>query len=199
MDRGWIDDTSWNDGSPVGLLETLAENQRVSLRFLDRRVASRATAEDILQDAFARATIAAEGLRDHESAVAWFYRILRNAVVDHYRRQDKARRPLEVFARELDGVVPASEVHDQVCACIGRLAGSLKPEYAEALRQVEVGGRALTDYAEKRGLTANNAAVRIRRAPQALRKQVVASCGFWAAHGCMDCRCLLNRAEVPRP
>jgi RNA polymerase sigma factor (sigma-70 family) len=184
---------------PDAVVKALAENQRAFLRFLERRVESHDTAAELLQDAFARATSAAEGLRDDESAVAWFYRILRNAVVDHYRRQDAARRALEAFARELDEVVPASEIHDQVCACIGRLARSLKPEYAEALLEVEVEGRALRDYAEKRGITANNAAVRIYRARQALKKQVVASCGICAAHGCMDCRCRQNRAEIPRP
>jgi RNA polymerase sigma factor (sigma-70 family) len=185
--------------SKNNVLEALAENRRVFRRFLERRVGSPAAAEDILQDAFARAVGTVDGLRDDESAVAWFYRILRNAVVDHYRRQDTSRRALEAFARELDEVVPASEVHDQVCACIGRLAGTLKPEYADALREVEVEGRSLKDYAAGHGITANNAAVRVHRARQALRKQVAASCGVCATHGCRDCRCQQERVEDPHP
>ena len=47
---------------------------------------SRETAEDILQEAFGRALTRVDTLRDDESAVAWFYRLLRNAVIDHYRR-----------------------------------------------------------------------------------------------------------------
>jgi RNA polymerase sigma factor (sigma-70 family) len=170
-------------------LATLVENQRQFLRFLERRVGDRATAEDLLQDAFARAVTGLEGLRDEESAVAWFYRMLRNAVIDHYRRGGSSKRALEAFARELDEVVPSTEVHDQVCACVSRLAGTLKPEYAEVLREVEVGGRSLKDYADGHGITSNNAAVRVHRARQALRKQVVAACGVCADHGCVDCRC----------
>jgi RNA polymerase sigma factor (sigma-70 family) len=170
-------------------LATLVENQRTFLRFLEKRVGDRATAEDLLQEAFARAVTAIEGLRDEESAVAWFYRMLRNAVIDHYRRTGRSRRALEAFARELDEVVPSTEVHDQVCACIGRLASTLKPEYAEVLRDVEVAGQPLKDYAESHGITTNNATVRVHRARQALRKQVAAACGVCAVHGCVDCRC----------
>jgi RNA polymerase sigma-70 factor (ECF subfamily) len=179
-------------------LATLVENQRAFLRFLERRVGDRAAAEDLLQDAFARAVGSIEDLRDQESAVAWFYRVLRNAVTDHYRRAGSSKRALEAFARELDAVVPASEVHDEVCACIGRLASMLKPEYAEVLQEVEVGGRPLTQYAASRGISANNAAVRVHRARQALRKQLVAACGVCAEHGCVDCRCRDDRCDNPR-
>jgi RNA polymerase sigma factor (sigma-70 family) len=174
-------------------LATLVENQRQFLRFLEQRVGDKATAEDLLQDAFARAVARVEDLRDEESAVAWFYRMLRNAVVDHYRRGGSSKRALEAFARELDEVVPSTEVHDQVCACIGRLAGTLKPEYSEVLREVEVGGQPLREYAEGHGITPNNAAVRVHRARQALRRQVMAACGVCAEHGCVDCRCRPER------
>lgn len=167
----------------------LVENQRAFLRFLERRVGDRATAEDLLQDAFARAVRAVEDLREEESAVAWFYRMLRNAVVDHYRRSGSSKRALEAFARELDAASPSEEVRDEVCACITRLAEALKPEYAQVLREVEVGGRPLKDYAEAHGITANNAAVRVHRARRALREQVLAACGVCAEHGCVDCRC----------
>lgn len=179
-------------------LATLVENQRAFLRFLERRVGDRATAEDLLQDAFARALGSIGELREEESAVAWFYRVLRNAVVDHYRRRGSSKRALEAFGRELEAVVPATEVHDQVCACISRLAGTLKPEYAEVLREVEVAGRPVKDYAEEHGITANNAAVRVHRARQALRKQVVAACGVCAEHGCTDCRCRHALSDQPR-
>jgi len=39
------------------------------------------------------------------------------------------------------------------------------------------------------GISENNAAVRVHRARQALRKQVQLTCGACATHGCVDCRC----------
>lgn len=65
------------------------------LRFVEKRVDSRATAEDILQSAFVRGIEKESTLRDEESAVAWFYRLLRNAVIDHYRSKRSADRLFE--------------------------------------------------------------------------------------------------------
>jgi RNA polymerase sigma factor (sigma-70 family) len=174
---------------PRASLDTLVENHRAFLRFLERRVQSRETAEDILQDAFGRAVTHVSTLRHDESAVAWFYRLLRNAVIDHYRRQAVAGSALERFAAELDERVPPPEVTDEVCACVSRLAATLSPAYADALTEIDVRGLAVKDYAAKHGLTASNAGVRVFRARQALRAQVMASCGTCADHGCLDCSC----------
>lgn len=168
----------------------LADNRSDFLAFLERRVGSRAVAEDILQEAFSRGLDRLETLRSEESAVAWFYRMLRNAVVDYYRRQKSAARALEAFSAELaESEEPAGDVAEAVCKCVGRLAGTLKPEYAEALRRVEVDGVAVKSFAEEAGISSNNAAVRIFRAREALRRQVVASCGACATHGCFNCTC----------
>ena len=70
------------------------ENHRRFLAFLERRVESRAAAEEILQEAFVRGLGQADEIRDDERAVAWFYRLLRNAVIDHYRARGAEARGL---------------------------------------------------------------------------------------------------------
>lgn len=182
-----------------GVIDTLVENHRLFLRFLERRVASRETAEDLLQEAFGRAITHVDSLRDDESAVAWFYRLLRNAVVDHYRRSAAAGSALERFASELHEAVPPPDVADEVCACVARLAATLKPEYSDALYAIDVKGMPVKDYAAAHGLTASNAGVRVFRARQALRSQVIASCGTCAEHGCVDCACGKPAARSDRP
>jgi len=168
----------------------LVQNHREFLAFLERRVGSRALAEDILQDAFTRGLERVGELRSEESATAWFYRILRNAVVDHHRRQGSARRALESFGREIEQhVEPERELRDAICQCITRLSGTLKAEYRVALERIEVEGVAVKDFAAEQGISPSNAAVRVFRARDALRKQVVASCGTCAEHGCIECTC----------
>lgn len=171
-------------------IERLVANHREFLAFLQSRVGSRAVAEDILQDAFVRGIDRLGTLRDEESAVAWFYRMLRNAVVDHQRRQAAAGRRLDALAAELDEAAPTgAELRDVACQCVRQLAGTLKPEYAEALRRIEVDGLSVKDFAAEAGITSNNAAVRVFRAREALRRQVMRSCGTCATHGCVDCTC----------
>lgn len=182
-------DSDVEQPDPKASLDALVDNHRTFLAFLERRVGTKETAEDLLQEAFGRAVTHISTLRDEESATAWFYRLLRNAVVDHYRRRATAGSALERFASELDDAVPPPEVANQICACVARLAGTLKPEYADALQKIDVDGVPVKDYAAQQGLTANNAGVRVFRARQALRSQVVASCGTCAEHGCLDCSC----------
>jgi RNA polymerase sigma factor (sigma-70 family) len=170
-------------------LAQLVENHREFLAFLERRVGDRALAEDLLQDAFVRSIDKLQDLRDGESARAWFYRMLRNAVVDRHRRGAAAERRLEAFAAGLDEAAAEPELERAVCACVARLATTLKPEYAEALRRVEVEGVAVKDFAREAGLSESNAGVRVFRAREALRKQVTRSCGTCAEHGCFDCHC----------
>jgi len=185
-------DTQALPDTPVAVARLVA-NHREFLCFLEARVGSRALAEDILQDAFVRGIGKLQSLRDDESAVAWFYRILRNAVIDHHRRHEVTDRRLAALAAELDTAEPADEVRGAVCQCVARLADNLKPEYAEALRRIEVDGVAVKDYAAEVGITSNNAAVRVFRAREALKKQVVRSCGTCAEHGCLDCTCAAGR------
>jgi RNA polymerase sigma-70 factor (ECF subfamily) len=129
-------------------------------------------------------------LEQGESAVAWFYRILRNAVIDHHRRRATADRKLEAFAKELEQhAEPEREINQAVCRCVSELAGTLKQEYADALRRVEIDRVPVKDYAAEAGITPSNAAVRVFRAREALRRQVTRSCGTCAEHGCLDCTC----------
>ena len=171
-------------------LEALLENHREFLRYLERRVGDRALAEDILQDAFAKLVSRPEQAPSDEGIVPWFYRTLRNAAIDQFRRRGAAVRAHEAFARELEThEAPTDDMTGEICACVSRLADTLKPEYAEALRRIEVEGVAVKDYADAAGISASNAGVRIFRARDALRKQVARSCGTCADHGCLDCTC----------
>ncbi len=179
-----------NENEAAEGIEKLVGNHRELLRFLERRVGSRAEAEDILQEAFAKSVDRVASVRDGESVVAWFYQVLRNAVIDHYRRRGASARAMEAFARELEEAVePEPEMKNAACGCIKSLSETLKPEYAEALRKVELEGMSVQGYAAEAGIQPNNAGVRLHRAREALRKRVMASCGTCAEHGCVDCTC----------
>jgi RNA polymerase sigma-70 factor (ECF subfamily) len=167
----------------------LVENHRAFLRYLTRRTGSREVAEDLLQDAFARNLTRLDAVPD-EALVPWFYRVLRNAVVDRVRRRAVSDRALAAFAKELESADrPSPDLHREICACVGRLAAALKPEYAAALQAIDVEGVPVKTFAAGAGLTPSNAGVRIFRARRALKQQVAASCGTCAEHGCIDCSC----------
>ena len=174
---------------PADALQRLVLHRHEFLAFLQRRLGDRALAEDLLQEAFARSVTKLEQLEQEESAVAWFYRVLRNAVTDYQRRNGVATRKLDELSHELSGVAEP-ETHVAVCQCVKGLAATLKPEYAAALQAVEVEGVPVKDFATATGITAGNAAVRVFRAREALKLQVKRCCGSCADDSCRDCTCV---------
>jgi len=175
------------------VLRALVAGHREFLAFLERRGARREDAEEILQEAFVRGIDRLGSLRDGESSVAWFYLLLRNALVDHWRRRAAEGRALERVARDAGGepseAAPDEELMAAVCGCVGALVDTLKPDYAAALRRVDLEGASVQGWAAEAGITANNASVRLHRAREALRRQLERSCGTCATHGCLDCTC----------
>jgi RNA polymerase sigma factor (sigma-70 family) len=175
----------------LGLLVT---NHARFLAFLERRVGRRELAEEILQDAFVKSLSrgAAARLSADESAVAWFYRLLRNAIVDHARHASAEQRALARAADEVSdpmGTERDAELVEVICACVQSLLETLKPEHRRAIRRVELGGTSLRDFAAEEGITPGHAGVRLFRARQALRRRIEQSCGPCAAHDCHQCEC----------
>ena len=174
--------------SPEAIAQ-LVKGHREFLAFLERRVESRAVAEDILQAAFTRGLERGGDVQD-EKVVAWFYRVLRNAVIDHYRQRSTTARAMEAWGREFPDVQePEAELRQEICRCVSGLLETLKPEYREALRIVDLEEGKLKDLAQQSGITAENAAVRVHRARAALRRRIEQACGTCSVHGCLDCSC----------
>lgn len=170
-------------------LDVLLRNREAFLSFLERRTGDRALAEDILQDAFIKVIARPDQAPADEGVIPWFYRSIRNAAIDRFRRTATAGKALDGFARELEHSSRSKEIEAEICACVSEVAQTLKPEYADALMSVEVNGTPVKTFAEQHGLTATNAGVRVHRAREALRKRVTQACGACAEHGCVDCTC----------
>jgi RNA polymerase sigma factor (sigma-70 family) len=175
---------------PETALDQLLDQQKQFLAFLQRRVSDPELAKDILQTAYLRAFEHQDDFKPSESAVAWFYRLLRNAVIDSYRRRASTNKALEALTRELETAVQTStDLHDEVCSCLHGVLDGLKPEYSEVLRAVDLGEQRLQDFAHQNKLSPSNAGVRIHRARAALRKQLLRTCGTCSEHGCLNCTC----------
>jgi len=184
-------DAAERDPNAPDVLRVLVDNHARFLAFLERRVDSRDVAEDILQEAFVRSLDRLDSIRNTDSALAWFYRVLRNALTDHFRRQEARDRVLTQASVEAGEPETAgdAELEAVVCACVMEMVDTLKPEYAAAVRRVDLDGLSVRGYAEESGITSGNAGVRLHRAREALRRQLARVCGTCITHGCFDCQC----------
>jgi len=160
------------------------------LRFVRSRISDPELAEDVLQDALLRAVQSSHTLREQDRVVPWFYRILRNAIIDAYRRRDVRQRRTVALDEEFDLPDVISDADDRrLCECFRALIPTLKPEYAEVLEAVELGQESTEAVTQRLGITANNLKVRRHRARQALRERLEQTCRVCSEHGCIDCTC----------
>jgi RNA polymerase sigma factor (sigma-70 family) len=181
-----------NNSAELGLnaksIQTLVENHRRFLGFLQPRVRTPQDAEEILQAAFVKAVETDHAIHE-ESVVAWFFRLLRNSLTDYYRRHGVERRALE--RQQLDWTEAADDqaLERTVCACVNDLIATLQPDLGDLVRRVDLGGTEVAVVAAELGITPNNASVRLYRARRALKERLEQSCGTCATHGCFDCSC----------
>lgn len=169
-------------------LSALLKNRRAFLGFLEARLGNRQLAEDVLQSAMLKSLDKLTRIRKDERAVAWFYRVLRNALIDHHRRHSteaKALQAAAISAFEND----QPELHKAVCQCVTGLATGLRADYAKILQRVDVEDEPVCKVAKEEQITINNANVRLHRARAALRRRVQEMCAACAVHGCLDCTC----------
>lgn len=168
--------------------EQLLKELETFTAFARSRVGDPHLAADVVQDSLLKAVKSADQLRDDESVTAWFYRILRRTIIDLYRRRATSQAALERLEREL-ATPSAAEESRAACACVEALIPTLKAEYAELVRRLDLGGESVETVAGALGLSANNLRVRHHRARQQLRERLEQTCRLCAKHGCLDCTC----------
>lgn len=176
------------------LMQRLLAEQSAFRAFLRKRLSDDALIEDLLQQSLVKAVKRGHELNNHDSAVGWFYRILRNAVVDYYRSHAADRRKVEGLHDELvtsgeDKMPGLDEVRPTLCACLAPLVGQLRPAYADLIRRVDLEGESPAAVAKDLNVTSNNLTVRLHRARQALRVTLEKTCGICTKHGCLNCTC----------
>lgn len=165
------------------------------LRFALQRISDYGSAEDLVQDTFLSGWNARRQFRGDCSEKTWLTGILRNKIIDHYRRN--SRRP-SVIASDLDGPAdesgsvswmdrqpdlrpvnrPGSETDKrEFLDELDRAVNSLPEKMGLAYRMREIEGQSTEEITRKLGITKANLWVLIHRAKQALGEQLEANWG----------------------
>lgn len=168
--------------------------------FLRRRVATDADAEDLLQSAFLKALRHVGDVRSDENVTAWFYRLLRHAVADHYRMDAAEQRRRERWHGDLavsgdDRAPPAPDEMLALCGCLLPRLKALKPRYAQLIWMIDLEGRLPAEVAEAEKTSLNVLNVSLHRARQSLRRELERFCGKCAETACLDCGCPPGKKE----
>lgn len=178
-------------------LASLAERRAEFLRYFRRNLETRSEAEDAVQDFYLKVIHHAGTLRDQRKLDAWLRQILRNTLVDHYRRRAARLRTEAALGRDPPSAVvdPGTVTEPKPCACAERELPTLRPVYADILRRADLNGQSRQTIAAELGLSVNNAEVRLHRARRALKRRLEQSCPSCGEHGFLDCRCAPNSPD----
>lgn len=169
------------------LVEVLQGERARFVSMARARVGSDADAEDVVQRAMLRAAERADSLGDPARARAWFYRILRRAIVDQHR--GRTRDACCSSDADVETLPDEGRETGKPCRCAERLSRDLRPAYADALRRIDVEGQDPADAATALGITVATFYVRLHRARHALRERVEKHCGVSSMTPCLDCSC----------
>jgi len=147
------------------------------LRAFARSLAGdRDLADDLAQDALAKAIAAAEGFRDGTNFRAWMFTILRNLYYSEYRKRRRRQVSDDEFALERLST-PAPQHARLEMQDVRRALDTLKAEYREALILVGASGFSYEEAAEIVGCAVGTIKSRVSRARAELERRLEAPAG----------------------
>jgi RNA polymerase sigma factor (sigma-70 family) len=147
---------------------------------------SSADAEELFQAALFKAIESIDRLNTLEKFENWFRVILRNVLMDYFRRQKRETvvEDIEILNPEL-----ISETESHFCTCTLKLLDLLKPELREVIHQRILESRDVKATSKSLGISESLVKVRTHRAKQALKLELQRCCGIKNFANGLDCKC----------
>ena len=175
-------------------------------------VRDKSLAEELTQDAYARALERIDQLRDPQAALAWLYRIATTVALDRLRQRRPATVPLDTVApagaeaeqaaeRErplslLEGALESAEMS----ACVQGYLAALPDDYRIAILLHDAHGLSNPEIAELLGCSLATAKIRVHRARARLRETLNSACSFEIdERGVLICDPTTAAATTPDP
>jgi RNA polymerase sigma-70 factor (ECF subfamily) len=173
--------------SAASALDELLAHRARFVSFVRSQIGDRAAAEDVVQGALAQLVAEPRHLTGQD-LVRWFYRVLRNAIVDRHRRQAAESRGVARWQVDPTTHQPA-EPPRRLCGCVNAALNGLPAKSRAILEAIELAGMTPAGYAKAEGISASNSSVRLHRARRLLAERLTGICGTCTLDGCSDCDC----------
>lgn len=148
-------------------------------RFVLRRVRPAADAEDVLQEIYLRLQRSLSAGLEPERLWPWVYRVAKNAIADHGRRQARRARalpPPEEEAAEPPDAEVVGRAAEELASYLPPFIHALPSPYREALIMTELEGLTQREAAEALGVSWSGMKSRVQRGRALLRASLLDCC-----------------------
>ena len=174
----------------VAVTAALNEGHREFLRFLTRRTASIADAEDVLQDFYLKVVMSFRTIREVGSLRQWLAQVLRRTLADYYRKKGVRAKALARLQSEREpALIVDDDAERAICGCLYRILPTLPDGYGRIICLVNLLGESRGAAAKTMGITSNNLDVRLHRARRSLRSALQRYCTTCPTRGFLNCAC----------
>jgi RNA polymerase sigma-70 factor (ECF subfamily) len=151
------------------------------LRYLQRLVGDRSTADDLLQDTLLKIARALPGFEGRSSIKTWAFTIATRVATDHLRRPQSRARMVDIdeTTHLFDAESDQKLVIDEMSSCMREVIDSLPEDYRTALVLHDLEGQTAAQVAEIVGCSLAAAKIRIHRSRQRLKQALEKECRFY--------------------
>ena len=145
-------------------------------RFIAGRIQNEADADDILQEVFIKIHRSIDRLEDQSKLQAWVYQIARNAIIDYYRKSERAVEVPGELPEALTEESSGEEVEAEVATWLQPMMEELPEKYREALHLTDIQGLTQMELASRLNISLSGAKSRVQRAREKLKDVLLECC-----------------------
>ena len=144
-------------------------------RFVKSRLHDEDIVNDIIQEIFLKIHTNIDTLKDKSKIRGWVYQISRNAIIDYFRAEKKARAIIDNLKidEENKNYFLDTSIDEILKFCMDYFVGLLPDIYKQAIIFTEIEGNTQTVLAEKEGISVSAAKSRVQRAREMIRKMLL--------------------------
>lgn len=158
--------------------------------------------EDLTQEVFVRIHANLNQLRQKDSLDHWIYRIARNVLADHYRKQHPGlvyNHKIELSSHQED----QTSVEQRLAESLRSMILGLPPKYRDALWMTDIEGFTQAKLAQVLDISLSGAKSRVQRARKLLKDMLMKCCHFefdrrGAVIDCHPISCCCCSQNTPR-
>ncbi|MBD2867334.1 RNA polymerase sigma factor SigZ [Paenibacillus arenilitoris] len=157
-------------------LESLwADYHKPISRFVHKKTNRHPDADDIVQNVFLKAFDHLADVKDESKIRAWLYRIARNCIADHYRKEQRTEELPADHAQTPQEAQP-SDYAGEALAGLKSVLPLLPDKYREAVELAELAGMSQKQVSERLAISYSGAKSRVQRAREMIKELMTSCC-----------------------